>query len=206
MFSHIFFLPELGSEMKLKAINAAYPHLLRPKPSNVRSSNSCTCALWVFAFTLIIWLVQLCLIITSPMALELDIFNIWQHFKFLGLQRQHPPSLKRRLLSEPGHFYHRTHYANRQSRGPLCQRAAAAFRGTVQDHQVLMSQERNKHADITHFPSQHTPLNYTCSTQVHPRCQRLDFTFFVFREKPFNLQLATGSVAHNRNSSSKPSR
>lgn len=108
-------------------------------------------------------------------------------------------SQKCRLLRNLGHFYHQMHYANRQSRGPLCQRAAAAFRGSVQDHQVLMSQERNQHTDITHFTlAQHTPQNYTCSTQVHLCCQLLEFFFFVFRGKAFNLHF-TVSFAGNGN-------
>lgn len=130
--------------------------------------------------------------------LELEL-KIWQCFKFLGLRRRHPTSLKCRLLPALGHFYHETHYVNRQSRGPLCQRAAAAFRGSVQDHQVLMSQERNQHTDITHFTlSRRTPLNYTWSTQVHLGCQLLDFAFFAFSGKAFNLRF-TVRVACNGN-------
>lgn len=99
----------------------------------------------------------------SSLVVELDELKVWQSFKLLGLKRQRPTSLKGRLLRDLGHFYHQTHYANRQSRGLLCQRAAAAaFRGSVQDHQVLMSQERKSaHRHHTfHFIPAHSAQPY----------------------------------------------
>lgn len=64
--------------------------------------------------------------------------------------------LKSCLLHNLTHFYHRTHYANGQRQALLCQRAAA-FRGSVQVHQVLMSQERNQQRHLTlHFTPAHS--------------------------------------------------
>lgn len=98
----------------------------------------------------------------SPMVVELDSLKVWQSFKLLGLKRQRPTSRTRRLLRDLGYFHHQTHYTNRQSGGPLCQRAAAAFRGSVQDHQVLMSQERkSEHRHHTlHFTPAHSSQPY----------------------------------------------
>lgn len=152
------FASESGSKMKLKGINASYLVLLRHTIKVFKQSPLCTLGFCLYVNNLISagWL----LVLTSPTVRELGKLTIWPRFKFPGLKRQHPPSLKRRLLRDLGHFYHRTHYANRQSRGPLCQRAAAAFRGSVQDHQVLMSQERNQHIGITHFIPAHSSELY----------------------------------------------
>lgn len=46
----LMFAPESGSKMSLKRINASYLDLLKHR----KSSNSGVCALWAFAFTLII--------------------------------------------------------------------------------------------------------------------------------------------------------
>lgn len=80
-------------------------------------------------------------------------------------------------------FYHWTHYANGQRQAPLCQRAATAFRGSVQVHQVLMSQERNQQRHRTLYPS--TLLWTICSTQVQQHCHLFKFlaALFLFRER-----------------------
>lgn len=116
-----------------------------------KSSNSRLCAIWAFAFTLMIWLVRLCCGPDFTHSSGIRQIENLATFLVPWVEKATSASLKRRLLRNLGHFYHQMHYANRQSRGPLCQRAAAAFRGSVQDHQVLMSQERNQHTDITHF-------------------------------------------------------
>lgn len=136
--------------MSLKRINASYTESLQ--------SHLCTLGFCFHVNNLSS--AALLLVLTSPTVLELGKLKICPCFKFPGLKRQHPRSLKCLLLRDLGHFYHRTHYGNRQSQGPLCQRAAAAFRGSVQDHQVLMSQERNQHTDIAHFFPAHSSELY----------------------------------------------
>lgn len=97
--------------------------------------------------------------------------------KLLGYSCKFEPELQTALscFHHPAHFHHQAHYANGQKRAALCQRDAAAFKGTVRLHQVLMRAKRNQQRCCTvHFIPAHFALLY--SAQVQHSCCLFNFS------------------------------
>lgn len=126
------------------------------------------------------------------------------YLKWLGIKilKKSPTSFKS-CPHDLGPFYHGTHYVNGKSQGLLCQRAAAAFRGSVQVHQVLMSQRRNQQRHRTPFTSS-TSYTLLPTIQLYAAARYtaavscLDLKHLaLFLGKGFHSRLNTATIAHN---------